>query len=239
MPISTAKELKEYCLRKCGSPVINVEIATEQQDDCVEETLEFFSKYHMDGNEETIIIIPKVVGESEYTLDSDILSVTEIIEIGKFTTSNNEPSFTLQWEFYQEKTHFRLDMVGYEIARQWLDMLRDMYVTKDGFEFNPVSHKFALTTKARDTSTIALKVYKKINPYNYGDVYNNDFVKKYCTALFNIQWGKNLNKYTGVPIPGGGTLNSEAILQEGREDKEKLEEKIREEFELPIDMLIG
>ena len=49
-PASTT-ELKEYCLRKLGKPVIDVNIADEQMNDMIDESVQFFHEYHFDGTE--------------------------------------------------------------------------------------------------------------------------------------------------------------------------------------------
>ena len=49
-PASTT-ELKEYCLRKLGKPVIDVNLADEQMDDIIQESIQFFQEYHFDGTE--------------------------------------------------------------------------------------------------------------------------------------------------------------------------------------------
>ena len=49
-PASTT-ELKEYCLRKLGKPVIDVNLADEQMDDMIAESVQLFQEYHFDGAE--------------------------------------------------------------------------------------------------------------------------------------------------------------------------------------------
>lgn len=43
--------LKEYCLRKLGKPVIEINIDADQCDDRIDEALEYFSEFHFDGVE--------------------------------------------------------------------------------------------------------------------------------------------------------------------------------------------
>jgi hypothetical protein len=48
---ASTTELKEYCLRKLGKPVIDVNLADEQMNDMIEESVQFFQEYHFDGTE--------------------------------------------------------------------------------------------------------------------------------------------------------------------------------------------
>ena len=43
--------LKEYCLRKLGKPVIEINVDDDQVDDRLDEALEYFSEFHFDGVE--------------------------------------------------------------------------------------------------------------------------------------------------------------------------------------------
>lgn len=46
---STRQELIDYCLRKLGYPVLEINIADEQIDDLVDDALQFFYERHFDG----------------------------------------------------------------------------------------------------------------------------------------------------------------------------------------------
>ena len=48
---TTKTEFKNYCLRKLGHPVIEINVADEQVDDRIDEALQFFHDYHFDGCE--------------------------------------------------------------------------------------------------------------------------------------------------------------------------------------------
>ena len=56
MGLPTEREqLKEWCLRKLGKPVIKINVSDEQADDRIEETLERFHEHHFDGVERTYL----------------------------------------------------------------------------------------------------------------------------------------------------------------------------------------
>jgi hypothetical protein len=48
---TTRQELIDYCLRKLGSPVLEVNLEDEQIDDCVDDALQYFQERHFDGVE--------------------------------------------------------------------------------------------------------------------------------------------------------------------------------------------
>ena len=52
MAAPNSKEtLKEYCLRSLGKPVIEINVDPDQCDDRIDEALQYFAEYHMDGVE--------------------------------------------------------------------------------------------------------------------------------------------------------------------------------------------
>ena len=48
---ATKDALKEYCLMALGKPVIDVNVDPDQCDDRIDDALQYFAEYHMDGVE--------------------------------------------------------------------------------------------------------------------------------------------------------------------------------------------
>ena len=46
-------EFKEFCLRKLGKGVIEINVSDAQVDDRVDEAINFYQDYHFDGTERT------------------------------------------------------------------------------------------------------------------------------------------------------------------------------------------
>lgn len=72
---------------------------------------------------------------------------------------------------------------------------------------------------------ILIDCYRKIDPTQFTDIYNDVWLKKYVTALIKKQWGQNLSKFEGVQLPGGVTLQGRQILEDANTEIEKLEEQ--------------
>ena len=52
---TTRQELIDYCLRQLGEPVLEINVAEEQIDDLVDDTLQYFNERHFDGVEKTYL----------------------------------------------------------------------------------------------------------------------------------------------------------------------------------------
>ena len=48
---TTRTELKDYCLRQLGAPVLEINVADEQVDDLLDDALQLFHARHFDGVE--------------------------------------------------------------------------------------------------------------------------------------------------------------------------------------------
>ena len=48
---TTKDALKEHCLRALGKPVIEINVDPDQCDDRVDDALQYFAEFHMDGVE--------------------------------------------------------------------------------------------------------------------------------------------------------------------------------------------
>ena len=48
---ATRKEFKDYCLRRLGSPVIDINVDDQQVEDRIDEALLYYRDYHYDGTE--------------------------------------------------------------------------------------------------------------------------------------------------------------------------------------------
>lgn len=55
MKPSTRQELIEYCLRKLGHPVIEINVDEDQLEDRVDDAMQFFAEYHFDGVEKVYL----------------------------------------------------------------------------------------------------------------------------------------------------------------------------------------
>ena len=90
---STRAELKEFCLRRLGKPVIEVNIDDDQMEDRIDEALAYYQDYHFDGSERTFL--KHVVTADDKTnkyisiTDGNIIGVVNIFDIGDATSTNN------------------------------------------------------------------------------------------------------------------------------------------------------
>ena len=80
--------------------------------------------------------------------------------------------------------------------------------------------------------------FRILDPNDFTRVYNDQFLKRYFTALCKKQWGQNLIKFQGVQLPGGIQLNGRQIYDDGVRELDELRAKMACDYEMPpLDML--
>jgi len=68
---TTKTEFKEWCLRKLGKPVIEINVDTDQVDDRIDESLQYYQDYHFDGVEKTYL---------KHKVSNSYLTLTSLVE---------------------------------------------------------------------------------------------------------------------------------------------------------------
>ena len=80
--------------------------------------------------------------------------------------------------------------------------------------------------------------FRILDPDDFTKVYNDQFLKRYFTALCKKQWGMNLIKFQGVQLPGGIQLNGRQIYDDGVRDIDEIRTKMASDYEMPpLDMI--
>ena len=80
--------------------------------------------------------------------------------------------------------------------------------------------------------------FRILDPEDFTKVYNDQFLKRYFTALCKRQWGQNLIKFQGVQLPGGVQLNGRQIYDDGVAELAEIRAKMASDYEMPpLDMI--
>ncbi len=247
MAITTRQGLIDYCLRRLGSPVTEINVDDEQISDRIDDAIEFFQEYHFDGVEKVFLkhTITQTDIDNEYLTAADpVVSVLRVLPIPNFNAC--------QTGFFNEEYQLRLNdlenfqsstMINGAMSQSNFSLVEHLFSVQPTLLFNRKQNKIYLETdwsNKFDVGTILIiEAYRSLDPTTYTEVYNDMFLKKYATALIKQQWGSNLKKFTGVTLPGGITLDGQTIFSEATEEIVKIEEEMNMKFELPPDGIIG
>ena len=247
MAITTRQNLIDYCLRRLGAPVTEINVDDDQVSDRIDDAIEFFQEYHFDGVEKVFLkhTVTQININNEYIDVADaVISVLRVLPIPNFNA--------FQTGFFNEEYQLRLNdlenfrssaMIDWAMSQVNFSLVEHLFSIQPTLLFNRKQDRVYLETdwanKFEVGTIIIIEAYRALDPATYPQVYNDMFLKKYATALIKQQWGSNLKKFTGVTLPGGITLDGQTIFSEATEEINKIEEEMSLKYELPPDGFIG
>lgn len=254
--IQNREDFIDYCLRRLGHPVIEINVDDQQIEDRVDDALQKFIEYTSDGSfrlYQTVTITQSMIDNQVIDLstvfsDPDrILSIVRVLPINSDSTSVN---------FFDIKYQMRLndlwdlqtgigDLAYYEQMQQYLSTIDlklsghpQIQFQKYGRTLNIWGDLVGSKGDLQPGDKIILECWIEVTP-EQERIYNNMFLKEYTTALIKEQWGQNLVKFEGMQLPGGVTLNGRQIIEDARGEIEKIEQKLYNEYDTPPDFFVG
>jgi hypothetical protein len=247
---STRQQLIEFCLRRLGEPVVEVNIDVDQVEDKIDDTLQMYREYHSDATLRTYmkhLVTPEDVTNGYVPIPADVVFVSRLFPltgISDVSTGMFNVKYQMMLNNMGDFISWAGDMAYFYQMEQYLGMI-DMQLTGTP-QTNFSRHQDRLyiygewqNGDIQAGDYLAIEIYQVIDPDLHGSIYNDMFIKNYATASIKQQWGLNMLKFDGIQLPGGVTVNGRQLYEEATQELVQLEEKLRLEQELPIDFQIG
>ena len=243
---TTREEFKEWCLRKLGKPVIEINVDPDQVDDRVDEALSYYWDYHFDGVSKTYYkyqVTQNDIDNGYITIPENIIGVVNIFDLST-SLSTGSGMFNVQYQFVLNNLY---ELVNFEVLHYWMtfehiQFMEQMLVGKQPIRYNRNVNRLHVDTNwSRLTvgNYIIVEAYQIVDPAVYTDVWKDRWLQTYATAKIKYQWGSNLTKFSDMQLPGGVRFNGERILQDAQDEIRKLEEEMISSYSLPVYDLIG
>ncbi len=241
------EELKQFCLRKLGKPVLEINVADDQLEDRIDDALKMYHDFHYDGIERIIIQheVTQTDKDNGYITMSDaVISIEKILDLN--TGSSNEILFDAQfhmtWDALYAFNHTPSQMQYYTATQENLNLINQILNGKQILRYRRHTDKLYIDMdwdKINVGGYIVIQAYQIIDPDTYTQVWSDRWLREYTTELIREQWGTNLTKYSGVQMPGGLTFNGEKILDDAKTRLRELEEELRNTYEEPPTFYMG
>ena len=230
---ASRQQLKEYCLRRLGEPVIDVNVDDDQLEDRIDDALKFYQDYHYDGTERVFLKhqITAADKTNEYIPINDaVTGIIRIFDIGDAINSSNLFNIRYQIHLNDLFDFTSTTYVPYVTAMRHVEQLEEIFVGKKPIRFN--RHMDRLFIDMDWDSDVAvgeyviIEAYRILDPNTYTDVYGDRWLREYTTQLFKRQWGENLKKFEGMQLPGGLQFNGQQIYNEAQDEIQRLESEV-------------
>ena len=245
--ITTRQGFKEYCLRRLGFPVIDINVDDDQVEDRVDDALQYWTDYHYDGMQKTYYIHP-ITSEDIQNRSFDmsnvrdnannevqVVGVTRIFPISESQATVNMFDLRYQLRLNELYDFTSASYINYTLTMQHLRSLEIMFTGEVPIRFqrhtNTLFVDWRWDQSAVTTGTmVIIECYTSINPNVYTDLWNDRWLKEYATALIKRTWGNNLKKFSGMQLPGGVTLNGDKIYDEAAQEIKALEDEMETRY---------
>ena len=242
--------LIDYCKRRLGDPVIEINVDEDQLEDRVDEALQYYQEYHSDATLRTYLkhqVTATDVSNEYISLSSNIIFVSKLFPISSsFNSSFNffDIKYQMMLNDIADLQNFAGDLAYYEQMQQYLSLLDVKLNGHPQVQFQRKQNRLYIFGDFADNDIkegefIVAEVYEIVDPSTHTSIFNDMWVKEYTTALIKQQWGSNLLKFEGMQLPGGVVLNGRQIFDDATTDIDKLRETIRMEHEMPPDFFVG
>ena len=262
MAVPTTKAtFKEYCLRALGKPVIDINVDEDQIDDRIDEAVQYFAQYHVDGVERmylkylvTAADITRMTTDTSESVTANSVttaykradnflvvpsSVISVVNVFPLSDRANLNMFDVRYQLRLNDLYdfSSTSIVHYEMTMRHLDFLDHILVGEKPMRFNHLSNRLFIDmdwgTDIKAGEYLIIEVFRKLDPDTYTDIYDDIYLKRYATTLIKKQWGQNLSKFSGTAMLGGVTLNGPELFSTAVQEQRQLEDEIRLNYEEP------
>lgn len=133
-------------------------------------------------------------------------------------------------------------MIYYSQLMSHISMLDQLLRPIDSLRFNRKTSKIYLDfdwTTAQIGGFLIFECYRILDPEVFTSIYSDRMLKKLVTAKFKYQWASNFQKYQGIQLLGGVTVDATTLMAQAVAEIEAAEHEIRDSYELPPIGFIG
>ena len=112
---TTRQQFAEWCLRKLGKPVIEINVDDDQAQDRIDEALSYYWDYHFDGSERTFFkhqITADDKTNQYITVPENVIGVINLFPVGSNITASTG-MFNVQYQFVLNNIH---DFINYNMT---------------------------------------------------------------------------------------------------------------------------
>jgi len=244
--VTTREELRDYCLRRLGAPVIEINVDDNQIEDRIDDAFQFYREYHYDAVELVYLkhqFTAEDITNQYISVPDSVVGVNRILPFSNKSDGTNIFSIRYQILLNDLYSLMSTQIIYYYQVKQELELINQILVGVKPVRFNRHMNRLYIdmdwTADAAVGDYIIVECYRILDPETYRDVYNDMFLKRYCTALIKRQWGENLRKFNGVQLPGGVAINADQIYQDALTEITQIESEMQSRFELPVDFFTG
>lgn len=243
---TTRQQFKDYCLRKLGKPVIEINVDDDQIDDRLDESLRYYWDYHFDGSDKIYYkhqVTQQNKDDKFIIMPENIIGAVRVFPIADPIVRSDD-LFNIRYQIALNDlyTLTSVSMVPYYMVMEHLALISELLVGQQPIRYSRHKDKLYVDMdwdKIKVGEFLLVEAYEVIDPEEYTDVWSDRWLQNYVTAKIKYQWGSNLTKFVGMSLPGGVQFNGERILDDAGREIEMLENEMLTAYSLPPSDMVG
>jgi hypothetical protein len=266
MKPSSRQQLIDYCLRKLGYPVLEINVEDDQIDDLVDDALQYFNERHFDGVEKMYLkykitqddidrakentTTSRTVGVTTFNyleaknyieIPDSIIGIEGIFRFDDSTFSSG--MFNIAYQIFLNDVYnfTSIELLNYAMVKEYLETIQWLISPQKKIRYTKRQNRLYIDmnwSSVPVNSYVIIDCYRILDPSDYTKIWNDSWLKQYLTATIKKQWGQNMIKFQGVKLPGGVELNGRQIYEDAINEIADIKTRMSSEYELPpLDMI--
>ena len=168
---ATRAQFVDYCKRRLGHPVIEINVDDDQVDDRIDDALQFYQDYHYDATEK--LYLKHLMTQEDHTrryllVPDKIIGITRILDFDGSAASTNMFDLRYQLRLHDLYDFTSVSYVNYEITMQHLRTLNLLFSGTPIIRFQRHKNRLQLDVNWDSDvpvgSYVIIECYGKINP---------------------------------------------------------------------------
>ena len=254
--VTNRNDFTDYCLRRLGFPVIDINVDPDQVQDRIDDALQYWQDYHFDGLQKVYwihYVTQDDINQKYLDLSNsqdaegnpmEIVGISRIFPLMDSQATVNMFDLRYQLRLNELYDFTSASYINYTLTQQHLRSLELMFTGEVPIRFQRHMQKLFIdwawgSGECPVGTVVVAESYALINPDVYGKVWNDRWLKEYATALIKRTWGANLKKFNNLQLPGGVTLNGDKIYDESFEEIKALEAQMQTEYGAPLEWFMN
>lgn len=168
---TTRAQFKDYCLRKLGHPVIQINVDDDQVEDRIDDALNFFYDYHYDGTQQMYLkhqIKQEDIDRQWIYCPDAVMFITGILPFDQSNSSVNMFDLRYQLRLHDLYDFTSVSYVSYEITMQHIRTLNLLFSGTPQIRFNRKMNRLHLDIDwTRDVVAgdwVIIECYRAVTP---------------------------------------------------------------------------
>jgi hypothetical protein len=170
---ATRAQFKDYCLRRLGHPVIEINVDEDQVEDRIDDALQFFHDYHFDGCEKIYMkhkFTQEDIDRKWIYCPDPVIFVTSVLPFDDSNSSINMFDLRYQLRLHDLYDFTSVSYVSYEITMQHIRTLNILFSGTPQYRFSRHLNRLFLDIDwSRDAQLgkyVVMECYRSLIPDN-------------------------------------------------------------------------